>query len=572
MKASKSIINVFVLAIVLFGCNSKDHKASFNQKITTQKALHEHSNEFKKEVVKVTEGVYVAIGFGLANSILVEGPDSVFIIDCLETTETGQEVMAAFREITNKPLKAIIYTHNHADHVFGAPGIIGDAQVDVYAHELTSYYFDRILNVIRPIIEKRSYRMFGVYLDDAGLVNCGIGPFLNIHRSSSVGIIRPTITFKDSLKTTIAGINVELFHAPGETNDQLFVWLPDQQVLLPGDNIYKTFPNLYTIRGTSYRNPKTWVASLDKIRSKKARYLIPSHTQPIVGEEDIYNTLTTYRDGIQFVYDQTIRYMNKGLTPDEIVQKIHLPDALQKSPYLQEFYGTIEWSVKSIFEGNLGFFDGNPATLMPLSPTDKANNVANLAGGYKALLEQAKSALLNEQYQWALELTDYLLSIDPEDIMVIDVRYNSLIKLGEASTNPNARHYYLSSALELKGTEMEALVVPDLKTIHSIPMRSIFENLSVNLVPVKCVRVNRSANFIFTDTGEKWSVQVRNGIAEVHAYQIADPDIEVHTKSTVWKELLSKQRQGWTTIIKGEIKVEPGIGDFKEFMDYFKED
>lgn len=572
MKVLKNIIAVILFAVVLIACENKDHKTSFNQKVTTQEALHEHSNEFNKEVVKVTESVYVAIGFGLANSILVEGKDSIFIIDCVETTETGKEVMAAYREITNKPLKAIIYTHNHADHVFGAPGIIGDDKVDVYAHELTSSYFDRILNVMRPIIEKRSYRMFGVYLDDVGLVNCGIGPFLNINRSSSVGIVRPTITFKDSLKTTIAGINVELFHAPGETNDQLFVWLPDQQVLLPGDNIYKTFPNLYTIRGTSYRDPKVWVASLDKIRAKRAMYLVPSHTQPIVGENEIYNTLTTYRDGIQYVYDQTIRHINKGLTPNEIIQKIHLPETLQNHPYLQEFYGTVEWSIKSIFEGNLGFFDGNPATLMPLSPTNKAINIVNLAGGYQPLLEQSQSAFKNGQYQWALELTDYLLRINPVNEVAIDIRYNSLIKLGEASTNPNARHYYLSSALELKGTEMEALISPDLNTIHNIPMRSMFENLSVNLVPQKCVGVKRSANFYFTDTNEKWSVQIRNGIAEAHAYHIEDPDIEIYTKSTVWKELLSKHRQGWTTILKGEIKVEPGIGDFKEFMDYFKED
>jgi glyoxylase-like metal-dependent hydrolase (beta-lactamase superfamily II) len=51
----------------------------------------------------------------------------------------------------------------------------------------------------------------------------------------------------------VGGVRIELVEAHGETHDQLFVWLPDKSVLLPGDNYYHSFPNLYSIRGTSPR-------------------------------------------------------------------------------------------------------------------------------------------------------------------------------------------------------------------------------------------------------------------------------------------------------------------------------
>ena len=71
-------------------------------------------------LLQVTDGVYMAIGFAIANSILLEGPEGVVIVDVTESLESGQEVLRAFRKITQKPIKALIYTHNHADHIYGA--------------------------------------------------------------------------------------------------------------------------------------------------------------------------------------------------------------------------------------------------------------------------------------------------------------------------------------------------------------------------------------------------------------------------------------------------------------------
>ncbi|MED5430984.1 MAG: alkyl/aryl-sulfatase, partial [Pseudomonadota bacterium] len=239
-----------VFAALLAACGEEPLPTSTTQ--LAPEALKAHSDLFRKGVEKVTDGVYVAIGYGLANSIMLEGDDGIIIVDTMETEEEAREVLAAFRTLTDKPVKAIIYTHNHTDHVFGAAAFAEGNDIPVYAHESTSYYINRVVNQIRPIITARSMRMFGNHLPHGEHINDGIGPHLGITPDSQLYALPPTHTFKDSLSVNIAGLQIELVHAPGETEDQLFVWLPEKRTVLTGDNIYQTFPNLYTIRGTYY--------------------------------------------------------------------------------------------------------------------------------------------------------------------------------------------------------------------------------------------------------------------------------------------------------------------------------
>ncbi len=89
----------------------------------------------------------------------------------------------------------------------------------------------------------------------------------------------------------------------------------------------------------------------------------------------------TFRDqlSIRFVHDQTVRYMNLGFTLDKAVEVVQLPTHLAESPYLRELYGKVEWSVRAVYAGNLGWFDGNPATLRPLAPRERAEHLQQLA-------------------------------------------------------------------------------------------------------------------------------------------------------------------------------------------------
>src|SRR3546814_907941 len=196
----------------------------------TPAALAAHRAEFKREVLNPADGVYVAVGYVIANSILVVGDSGVIVVDTTETAESAREVLAAFRKITDKPVAAIVYTHSHPDHIGGAAVFAEDRDVPVYAQRKLVANMQRTSIELQTAITRRSQRMYGMPLPADQVINVGIGPFVDMHDGSTVDTLPPTRVFDDTLEDTVAGIHFKLVHAPGETDDQLFMWLSERQI------------------------------------------------------------------------------------------------------------------------------------------------------------------------------------------------------------------------------------------------------------------------------------------------------------------------------------------------------
>ena len=534
----------------------------------TPEDLIAHSKEFQKELITVTDGVHVAVGYALANSILIEGEKTNIIIDTTGTEETAREVKNLFDTINPNPVETIIYTHNHADHTYGATVFAEGSNPDIYAHSTTGIYLSRVIGILRPVISSRSNRMFGNALPKEQVENNGIGPFLEIGRDGrQPGLLYPTKTFTDQIEFEAAGHKVQLFHAPGETNDQLFVWLPEKKALFPGDNFYKTFPNLYTIRGTPYRDLVGWVNSIDMMRYLEPEFLVPSHTRPIIGKENINILLTTYRDAIQFVHDQTVRLMNLGLDPNEIAEQLVLPKHLGDSPYLKEFYGTPAWSAKNVFSGYLGWFDGNPSTLKPLPLKDEAEKIIQLSGDWDSLFKAAEDAFLADDFQWSLQLTDYLLRSRPDNQKTKLLRQSALESLGNQESNPNSRYYYLSSAAQLDESYQENdILLPSLEAIQKYPIESMMETLKVNVIPEKSLNKNIQLLFTFTDSPKSFSLFLRRGVLEVQPFMITGSSVQIKSSENDLKAILSGVKSLPISLVNGSLKVEGSRADLLSFF------
>jgi alkyl sulfatase BDS1-like metallo-beta-lactamase superfamily hydrolase len=562
-----------LLSLGLLACDRGGAPVGSEALTASPQDLKAHSAEFRREVIKVTDGVYVAVGYGIANSIMLEGDEGIIIVDVMETLESAQAVAAEFRKINDKPVKAFIYTHSHPDHIGGGPAYLlpGQELPPVYAHVDVQANMDKISTVLQPIITKRAFRMYGNMLSDEEMVNVGVGPRLDLNEDSTIRILRTTNTFQDQLDETVAGVRFQLVHAPGETTDQLFVWLPERKVLLPGDNFYKSFPNLYTIRGTSYRDPRIWADSLDKMRALEAEFLVPSHSRPLAGTDYVYNTLTDYRDAIRFVYDQSIRLINQGLAPDEVAARIKLPAHLARSPFLQEFYGKPGWSAKAIFNGNLGWFAGNPSELQPLAPDDTAQRMVELAGGPAAFTDKIVEASKQGQHQWVLQLTNHALRLDPDNNRAKNARIVALKALGEAESNPNARHYYLVTMRELLGEVAlkDRVVRPKPEMLAAMPLSIFFDGMSVNLDAEASAETITRVGFEFTDTTERYTYIVRRGVSEVVPRLEPEVDIHVRVSAQVFKEMLARLRNPALAIAKDFEVVKGGKLDFIQFMRLF---
>jgi alkyl sulfatase BDS1-like metallo-beta-lactamase superfamily hydrolase len=557
----------FLIPILLLVFSCSETEPIEQAKEATPEDLINHTEEFRKEIIEVTEGIHVAVGFALANAIMIEGDGSNIIIDTTGTVETAQEVKDLFDSINSNPVEAIIYTHNHGDHTYGAT-VFAEDSTEIYAHESTGKYLSRVIGILRPIISSRSSRMFGNVLPREEVENNGIGPFLEIGRDGrKPGLLYPTKTFSDKLAFTAAGIEIELYHAPGETNDQLFVWLPEKRALFPGDNFYKTFPNLYTIRGTPYRDLVGWVNSIDMMRYLEPEYLVPSHTRPLVGAKTINNLLTTYRDAIQYVHDQTIRLMNMGMEPDEIAESLILPKHLGDSPYLQEFYGSPAWSAKNVFSGYLGWFDGNPSSLKPLSKREEATNIINLAGGWEKLFQEAEQSYLNEEFQWSLQLTDYLLRMKPDDRQTQLLRQSALVALGAKESNPNSRYYYLSSARELdENYKPNDILLPDIDVVKKYPIEAMMEVLKVNVIPEKSIDKDMQLLFTFTDSTKTFSLFLRKGVLEIQPFMIPGSSVQVKSKEEDLKAILSGIKSLPVSLVNGTLEIEGSRADLLSFF------
>ena len=562
-----------LLSIFLISC-SKPSSYDIEVPLTSEvEKLIQHSKEFDRQVLSYdTPGgaIHFAIGFGIANSIMVEGKEGNIIIDASDSVFEAEKIYSLFNKKNSNPIKAIIYTHNHGDHTFGTAFYVNnqDERPQIIAHEDTDFYVQRIMGILNPIITERSNRMFGTLLSEEDLINVGIGPSLNVAKSPT-GYIRPDVIFNDNLELNIAGIKIELFHAPGETNDQLFVWLPDHKALLPGDNIYKTFPNLYTIRGTTHRDVIGWVNSIDHMKTFDAEFLFPSHTKPIIGKEEIKEILTIYRDAIQYIHDQTIRLMNEGLYPDQIAELIKLPEHIAKSPYLYEFYGTVRWSVKSIFNGYLGWFNGNPSELDPLSRKERAIRISKLAGGDQMLLEQLYSAVKKEDMQWALELSDHLITLDYFVDEVKDLRKKALIYEGSRSSNPNKRNYFLTSALELnEDFESNILIERTEELLEQISINTLFNVLSVRFNP-ELTNEELTACFDFS-SGITKNIDIRNDVAVVSDIKKKECDLYIKTDEIEFKKILVGFESPVSSLASGKIEVTGGSTLFLKFLSMFR--
>ena len=426
--------------------------ATAAQELTPRQQLERQSKQFEKTIIKLADGAYTAVGHSGSNVSMVVGRDGVIIVDTTPSTSAAQGIRSEFRKLSDQPVAAIIYTHGHRDHVGGASVFADRDEPQIYARDNFRPLLRGQKQLLGPIIDERSVRQFGRKLKPhTERINLGVAPAVNPTKGFGAGYLPPTKSFSEQrLSVEIAGIRVELVQAPGETDDQLYVWLPKQKILFSGDNFYQAFPNLYAIRGTPYRDVRKWSDSLDEMVNEGAEVLVPGHTRPIFGAKSVQQALSDYRDAIRFVHDKTVEGMNKGLTPDELVGYVKLPKHLATRSYLIEFYGRVDWAVRSVYSGYLGWFDGNPSNLRPLQPTEEAKRIAEMVGGPTALLREAEVAAAIGQHQWVLQLTDHLRQLDAHGAKAKKLRFDALVALAEQQVNAPARNYYLSSARELR--------------------------------------------------------------------------------------------------------------------------
>ena len=417
--------------------------------------LKEHPDYFKKEIVQLGENVYQAFGFAASNVYMVIGVDGIIIIDTSETTTAAKNILAEFRKITSLPVKAIILTHSHRDHVSGASVFAEGENPEILASDKSSED-PLIVATEHPratrAMQMRTKRQFGIGLSyPEEIIGIGVGPGDRPLKGMGEGILKPSRKIAEDGETVeLCGVSLQLIMAPGETPDHMVVWYPEKKILFSGDNFYRSFPNLYAIRGTEYRDFDTWANTMDLLLSFKPEVLAPGHTKAIFGFQNITAVLGDYRDAIRHVVNETRNGMDAGLTIDDLAHSVKLPENLANKPHLREYYGRVDFAVRAYFVGTMGWFDGNPTSLSSLSPRDEAERFIKLAGGPDKVKSEVNKARSKGDYQWALQLIDRLIC-STEDTSDLDKLKAKILRQHAVSQiNCPTRHYYIQCAKELE--------------------------------------------------------------------------------------------------------------------------
>lgn len=398
-----------------------------------------HNDNFKKTITKINERIYHFLGFGHSNVTMIIANHSIILVDALDNPYYSQALKKEIENISTLPIETLIYTHGHPDHRGGA-GTFRDSLKEIIAFSPSKpplKYYDKINDALM----KRGAYQFGVGLSDEETISQGLG----IREGHIMGygpydFVAPnTFYHEEKVIRQIDGVNLELCRMNGETDDTIAVYLPDDNVICCADNYYGCFPNLYAIRGTSYRDIATWVDSLRKIANYQASALLPGHTACIVGKEEVNQRLTDYADAIEYLLLATLDCINQGLDLEDTVSRVKLPEKYANASFLGEFYGTVEWSVRSIYQGYVGWFDGNPLNLMPLNKKAFKDLLLTISDE-KKILETIHHYIEQEKYQEALTLLEV---VDHQEL-----RKTCLIGRAKQMTSANARHYYLKAAKE----------------------------------------------------------------------------------------------------------------------------
>lgn len=348
--------------------------------------------------------------------------------------------------------------------------------------------------------------------------------------------------------------------------------MPEVRAFLCADDLYKAFPNLYAIRGTKSRELLQWVESMDKMIDLEPDKLVPSHTRPVTGQETVMRLLIEYRDAIQYVHDQSVRFINYGYHPDEIGNLVRLPKQLLGNPFLKEFYGTVKWSAKSVFTDYEGWFSGDPVDLDPLTRTERAERMTNLIGIDK-LVKSSREALNSEDFQWALELSAHVLRVDKNNKEAKDIKVEALTALGSRQSSVNGRNYYLTSALEeATGLKLKSPKEAKQALVREFPIEFSVSAFSTLFKPEDCAEKTETLYLELKEPYSDHSIQLRNGVAIVKSKTPKHWDIKLQTTETVWKDIMLQERSALAAIATGDIAIEGGTLALNSFMSCFDRD
>ncbi|MBD9676539.1 MBL fold metallo-hydrolase [Pseudomonas sp. PDM18] len=543
--------------------------------------LNNHAGLFQ-----VAEHIYQLRGMDVSNMTIVEGKDGLFVIDPLTYAETARAALELYyQHRPKKPIVGVAYSHSHLDHFGGVRGVVDEAdvksgKVKIFApsgfteHAISENIF------AGTAMSRRAQYQFGSFLprNERGQVDVGMGKA--VPSGGTFTLIEPTDLIKDHYETrTVGGIDIEFQLTPGtEAPAEMNFYFPQLRALCMSENSTQMMHNILTPRGALVRDAKAWSQYLDVSLERygdKTDVMFVSHNWPTWGGERVRTLLADQRDMYAFLNDRTLHLMNQGLTSTEIAQKMDkLPGALEQKWYTRGYYGSLSHNSRAVYQRYLGYYDGNPANLDPLTPEEAATHYVDALGGGAAVEKLMRAAMDKGDYRWAATLGNHLVFAQPQNQQAKSLQADALEQLGYQTENALWRNIYLTGAMELRhGVPTYDSSATKVDLVKNMEPSQFFDFLAIRLDSDKAQGHDMVMNWVFEDLGQSYAVTLRNGVL-THRDNQTSPSANVTiklAKSTL--DQISLRKLDFPTAIKqGEIKLEGDgkmLGGFLGMLDSF---
>jgi alkyl sulfatase BDS1-like metallo-beta-lactamase superfamily hydrolase len=466
--------------------------------------------------------IYQVRGFDLANMTIIKGETGWILFDVLTCKETARAAIELVNQhLGARPIRAVVYSHTHIDHFGGVRGVISDEDVDsgrvqvLAPAEFMKYAVAENIYT-GTAMTRRAFFQYGLLLPRSpyGHVDQAIGKNTAAGR---IGLIEPTRSIEQDIEElTLDGVRMVFQNTPGtEAPAEMNSYFPDWKAFWAAENICGTIHNIYTLRGALVRDALEWSKKINEalyLFGQEAEVMFASHSWPRWGNDRIQEVMRTQRDTYAHLHNEVLHHANKGVTINEIHNVYQQPESLKSHWAAHSYHGSEEHNSRAVINRYLGYWDANPATLMPLSPAESAPLYVEMMGGAEPIMAKGQALYEQGQYLSAIEILNKLIYAEPHNQPAKDLLAATFEQVGYQKESPSVRNSFLAAAFELRNgfprNFSGETINPD--TLRAMSTDLLLDFMGIRLDSRKAAGLAFVINLSTPDNGEQYVIEMSN--------------------------------------------------------------
>ncbi len=350
--------------------------------------------------VNPVPGVWMIPSFG--NTGVVETGDGLVLID-VPLMVRMPKTMTMLRAELDAPVHSVFITHGHLDHAMALDPLFEEA-------EQNGSPSPRVIAQRNLLKRFNRYRMLHGYHEYINRIQFAIRDGV---QAFPLPKKNPDVLFDRSLTLQIGGMDFHAYHSKGETDDQLWLWVPEKKTVFVGDLMVSAFPNV----GNPFKVQRftlEWAEGLEAVAGKAPEVLVPGHGLVIQGAERIKEVCLKTAEALRYLHAEVVERLNAGMWYEDILHEVKLPAAYADLDFLVASYGRPEFVVHGILREYTGWYDGNPSNLFPPKREEINKEVAQLIGK-EGIVEHARKLQKEGRTDMALQFVDMALAAEKND-------------------------------------------------------------------------------------------------------------------------------------------------------------